>query len=477
MIRKGLEGGSYKPLSEKDIAQIHDTSMRVFEEVGFQVNSEKALTFFRDAAAEVDGRKVRLSRETVMELVARAPSEVILYGCRPEHHITLGGARVYAGTGGTALHVIDMQSGERRRATLHDLKQIAKLTDALENIHFFLLPTYPNDVSVENVDVNRFFAGLDNTSKHVMGGVYTPEGVKQVIQMAEIIAGSADKLRREPFISMIICAISPLKIDKNYGDMIVAIAEADIPIALPAEPLCGATSPVTLAGNLVIQNVDSLAEVCLAQLVNPGTPAIYGSVASSTDFRDLKYITGSIEMGMLNAAGAQMAQFYRLPFYATGGMSDAKVLDAQCGYESALSGLLCALAGANFIHDAAGLLDFALSVSYEKYVVDNEIIGMVMRAVEGIRVDENTLAFDLIKGVGPGGHFVSAKHTRKYMRTEHYQPTLSERDNMEEWQAKGKRDTYARARERVEHILSAPGYRLPDEVRQRILKEIPGIIV
>jgi len=471
-----LEGGSYKPLSQKDIAQIHDTSMRVFEEVGFQVNSEKALTFFRDAAAEVDGRKVRLSRETVMELVARAPSEVILHGCRPEHHINLGGARVYAGTGGTALHVIDMQSGERRRATLHDLKQIAKLTDALENIHFFLLPTYPNDVPVENVDVNRFFAGLDNTSKHVMGGVYTIEGVKQVIRMAEIIAGSADKLRREPFISMIICAISPLKIDKNYGDMIVAIAEAGIPVALPAEPLCGATSPVTLAGNLVIQNVDSLAEVCLAQLVNPGTPAIYGSVASSTDFRDLKYITGSIEMGMLNAAGAQMAQFYRLPFYATGGMSDAKVIDAQCGYESALSGLLCALAGANFIHDAAGLLDFALSVSYEKYVVDNEIIGMVMRAVEGIRVDEDSLAFDLIKGVGPGGHFVSAKHTRKYMRTEHYQPTLSERDNIEEWQAKGQKDTYARAKERVEEILSAPGYRLTDEVRQRIIEEIPGII-
>ena len=476
MIRKGLEGGGYKPLSENAIAQIHNTSMRVFEEVGFQVNSEKALDFFRGSGAEVDGRIVKLPRGRVMELVARAPSEVTLYGRRPEHHITLGGARVYAGTGGTALHVIDMASGERRQATLHDLKQIAKLVDGLENIHFFLLPTYPNDVPVENVDVNRFFAGLENTSKHVMGGVYTPEGIQKVTRMAEIIAGSADKLRREPFISMIICAISPLKIDRNYGAMIVDIAEAGIPIVVPAEPLCGATSPVTLAGNLVIQNVDSLTEVCLTQLVNPGTPVIYGSVASSTDFRDLKYITGAIEMGLLNAAGAQMAQFYRLPFYATAGMSDAKTIDAQCGYESALSSLLCALAGANFIHDAAGLLDFALSVSYEKYVADNEILGMVMRAVEGIKVDEDTLAFDLIKEVGPGGHFVSTKHTRKYMRTEHYQPTLSERDNVEDWQAKGKKDTAERARERVEEILSAPGYRLPDEVRQRILREIPGII-
>ena len=309
-----------------------------------------------------------------------------------------------------------------------------------------------------------------------MGGVYTPEGIKQVIRMAEVIAGSADKLCQEPIISMIVCAISPLKIDRIYGDMIVTIAEAGIPLALPAEPLCGATSPVTLAGNLVIQNVDSLTEVCLTQLVNPGTPVIYGSVASSADFRDLKYIAGSIEMGLLNAAGAQLAQFYRLPFYATAGMSDAKTVDAQCGYESALSSLLCALSGANFIHDAAGLLDFALSVSYEKYVVDNEIIGMVMRAVEGIKVDEDTLAFDLIKEVGPGGNFVSAKHTRKYMRTEHYQPTLSDRDHLEEWQAKGKRDTYARARDRVEEILAAPGYRLPDEIRQRIINEIPGII-
>jgi len=477
MTKKGLEGGSYKPLSETDIGQIHDTSMRVFEEVGFQVNSDKVLAFFRDAAgAEVSGRIVRLPRRTVTELIDRAPSEVTLYGLRPENNLTLGGARVYAGTGGTALHVIDMTSGEKRQATLHDLKQIAKLVDSLENIHFFLLPTYPNDVPVEAVDVNRFFAGLNNTSKHIMGGVYTPEGIKDIIRMAEIIAGSAEKLRQEPFISIIICAISPQIVDRDYGDMIVVIAQAGIPIAVPAEPLCGATAPVTLAGNLVIQNVDSLIGVCLTQLVNPGTPVIYGSVASCIDLRDMKYITGAIEMGLMNSATAQLAQFYQLPYYATAGMSDAKVIDAQCGYESALTSLLCALSGANFIHDAAGLLDFALSVSYEKYVMDNEIIGMVMRAVEGIRVDEETLAFDLIKQVGPAGNFVAARHTRKHMHAEQYQPTLSEREHFEVWQAQGKKDASARAEERVKEILSAPGYRLPDEVRQRILENMPGII-
>jgi len=233
---------------------------------------------------------------------------------------------------------------------------------------------------------------------------------------------------------------------------------------------------VTLAGNLVIQTVDSLAEVCLTQLVNPGAPAIFASVASSNDFRDLKYITGCIEMGLLNTASAQMAQFYGLPYYATAGMSDSKVVDAQAGYESALTVLLCALGGANYIHDAAGLLDFALSVSLEKYVVDNEILGMVMRAVEGIRVDEETLAFDLIREVGPGGHFVYARHTRRNMRKEHYQPALSDRDHLETWVKRGRLDTAARAQRKVQEILAMPGHHLPGDIRKRIFAEIPGII-
>ena len=476
MARKGLDSGRYRPLSEEDIDHIHETAMRVFEEVGVQVSSDNALEYFRGADAKIDDHIVKLSRETVMELVSRAPSDITLYGRDPKHNLNLGDARVYAGTGGTALNIIDGVSGERRRSTLQDLKDIARLVDSLENIHFFLLPTYPDDVAIETVDVNRFFAGLDNTSKHIMGGVYTREGLQDVIRMAEIVAGSADELQRQPIISLILCAISPLMIDGVYGDMIISVSRAGIPVALPAEPLCGSTSPVTLASNVVIQTVDSLAEVCLTQLVKPGTPAIFGSVASSNDFRDLKYITGCIEMGLLNTASAQMAQFYRLPFYATAGMSDAKVVDAQCGYESALSVLLCALGGANYIHDAAGLMDFALSVSLEKYVTDNEILGMVMRAVEGIKVNDDTLAFDLIKEVGPAGHFVYAKHTRKHIRSEHYQPTLSDRNHLSDWQGKGRLDTAARAKVKAEKILAEPGYQLPEDIRQRIIDEIPGIM-
>ena len=478
MVRKGVEGGSFKPLSEESISRIHETAMRVIEEVGFEVHSEEGLELFRKAGAWVDDsrRVVQMHRELVMELIGMAPPNVQLCGQDEKHDLFLGGTRVYAGTGGTALYVHRSDTGQKEPATLADLKRIAKLVDGLDNIHLFLLPTYPNELPVEQVDVNRFFAGLDNTTKHIMGGVYTPEGVNQVIRMAEIVARSAQRLRERPVISLIACSISPMKLDKHYGDLVVTIAEAGIPLVVPAEPLCGATSPVTLAGNVAIQTVDSLMGVMLAQIAKPGTSVIFGSVATSTDLRNLNYLAGSIEMGLINAAAAQMAQFYRLPFYATGGMTDSKVVDGQSGYESALTSLMCALAGANFIHDAAGLMEFALTVNYEKYVVDNEILGMVMRAVEGIRVDDDTLAFDLIKEVGPGGNFVTAKHTRRFMRSEHYQPSLSDRDSREEWEAKGSKTTLERAAEKVKEIIASSNYSLPADVRQNVLSEIAGIV-
>ena len=478
MVRRGLAGDKYRPLTEDAVSHVHGTAMRIIEEIGFEVNSKAALESFKKAGAKVDEEKQRVSmpEAKVMELIGRAPSEVRLCGQDEEHDLLLGGNRVYAGTGGTALYIYEPETDVKRKATLDDLRNIARLVDHLENIHLFMLPTYPNELPMEKVDVNRFFAGLDNSTKHVMGGVYTEEGVQQVIKMAEIVAGSAEALRRRPIISMVTCSISPMRLDDKYGDLMATVAKSGIPVVCPSEPLCGATSPVTLAGNLVIQTVDSLMGIMLTQAVNPGTPAIFGSVATNTDLRNLKYLAGSVEMGLINAAGAQMAQFYKLPFYATGGMSDSKVLDAQCGYESAITNMLCALAGANFIHDAAGLMEFAMTMCYEKLVIDNEILGMVMRAVEGIRVDDETMAFDLIKEVGPGGNFVTAKHTRRFMRREHYQPVLSDRNSREEWADNGSKATWQNAAEKVREILDSPKISLPDTARSRILKEIEGIV-
>ncbi|MGA9178422.1 MAG: trimethylamine methyltransferase family protein [Desulfobacterales bacterium] len=478
--RKGLSGGQYKAISEKDIIKIHETSLKVFAEVGVKVKLPEALELFENNGAKVDkdNRIVKISPDMVTEWIQRAPSAVLLCGRDESGDLDceIGGNKVYFGTGGTALNVQDPGSNDARRSKLEDIVNMARMVDVLDNIHFYMLNVYPNDLSEKDVDVNRFGAALNRTRKHVMGGVYTVEGVRNVIKMAEFIAGSPGKLRDRPFISMVTCVISPLTLDEAYARLTMEAARHRIPVVVPSEPLCGATAPMTLAGNLVIQNVDSLAGVILAQMTTPGTPTLYGCISSITDLRDMKYLSGAVEMGLMNAASAQMAQFYDLPIYATAGMSDSKVNDAQAGYESAITNLMVALAGGNFIHDAAGFLEFCMTASYDKLVVDNEIIGMVMRAVDGIKVNDETLAFDLIKKAGPGGHFISARHTRRHMRSELYKPQHSDRENRDRWQKDGAEDSRQRATGKAQEILARPSQSvIPGDIRERIKQEIPGI--
>ncbi len=478
--RKGLPGGQYRVISEKDILKIHETSLKVFAEVGIKVKFPEALALFEKNGASIDqsNRVARISPDIVTKWIQKAPSIVFLCGREENGDLDceIGGNKVYFGTGGTALNVQESGSKDARRSKLSDIVNMARLVDVLDNIHFYMLNVYPNDLSKKDVDVNRFGAALNHTRKHVMGGVYTPEGVRNVIKMAEFIAGSPAKLRERPFVSMVTCVISPLTLDETYAQLTMEAARNHIPVVVPSEPLCGATAPMTLAGNLVIQNVDSLAGVMLAQMTNPGTPTLYGCISSITDLRNMKYLSGAVEMGLMNAAAAQMARFYNLPIYVTAGMSDAKVNDAQAGYESAITNLMVALAGGNFIHDAAGFLEFCMTASYDKLVIDNEIIGMVMRAVDGIQVNDETLAFDLIKKAGPGGHFISSRHTRRHMRSELYKPLLSDRENRDRWQDEGAKDIRQRAAEKAQEILvKTPKSIVPEEVRARIRQEIPGI--
>ena len=478
--RKGLDGGRYQPLTDEDIRKIHETTMRVFSQIGVEVNFAEARELFRKAGAQVDeeSKIVRIPRPLAEDLIKRAPSLITLFGRDSEGQLSceVGGKRVFFGTGGTALNVQDPGSRENRRSMLKDIVDMARLVEVLDNIHLYMLNIYPNDLPVEEVDVNRFGAALNRTRKHIMGGVYTVEGVRNVIKMAEIIAGSPEMLREKPFISMVTCSISPFKLDESYGQLAMEAARNRIPLVVPAEPLCGATAPITLAGNLVVQNTDTLAGIMLTQLVNPGTPVFYGCISSITDLRDMKYLSGAVEMGLMNAASAQMAHFYRIPIYTTAGMSDSKVNDGQAGYESAITSLLVALAGGNFIHDAAGFLEFCMTASFDKLVIDNEIAGMIMRAVQGVKVNDETLAFDLLQEVGPGGQFVSARHTRRHMRSEQYHPTLSDRNDRVQWEQDGARDSWVRATEKAKQLLGRkPQPVLPQEIRERIKAEIPGL--
>jgi trimethylamine--corrinoid protein Co-methyltransferase len=468
----GLDGGLYRPLTDSDIRRMHEGIVRLMSEVGIKVANKRAFELFKAAGVRTNQEKqlVYISKELLEDCIDAAPSELLLHARgNPDNNIIVGGKRVHYGSGGTALNVLDLQSGEKRPSTLKDVQDVSKLLDFLDNVHFQVIPVYPNDLPTEKVDINRFFAAINNTNKHVQGGVYTVSGTREVVEMCSLIAGGKEKLQKEPFVSFITCVISPLEIDKAYGDLLMTCAESGLPLSIPAEPLTGATGPVTIAGNVANLCAETLAGLCLAQLVNRGTPILMACTSTSTDLRTMSYVSGSVEEGLINACSAQMAQFYGLPFYGTAGQSDSKILDAQAGYEGAITNLLVGMAGGNFIHDAVGLLEFCMTASYEKYVMDNEILGEVMRVLKGVEVTDETLAIDVTASVGPGGNFVAEDHTFDHMREEHFMPTVADRQPRDNWNKAGKKDTYVRCREIA---LEALKTHKPVPVEESVVKAI-----
>ncbi len=473
----GLPGGIYKPLGDSDADRIAESSFEILEKSGMAVYSPTALDAFKKAGANVDAADnlVKLPRSMVEDAIDSNPSSITLYGRDGNYDAVLEESRVHYGTGGTAIYVLDPDSGERRPSDLNDVVLNARMVEELENVHVFTINVFPNEIErKDEIDVNRFFHSLNNTTKHVMGGIYSLKGCKEVVKMAEMVAGGEDNLRNRPFVSFITLIISPFKIDKDYGEMTCFFAGKGLPVVVPTEPMCGTTAPVTLAGNVLTHTAETLAGITLVQSVNKGAPGICGSVGSISDLRSMSNLGGPIERGMINSAVAQMAQYFKIPIYATAGTSDAKSVDVQCAYESAMSGLITAMSGANYIHDIAGLMEFDLTVSYEKLVIDNEILGMCQRVLRGIEVDDDTLGLDLLLEKGPGKDYLAEPHTVKHMRDEFFIPRLANRCKRENYSPAD--DALGRAKQFVNNVRGAGRVdKLPDETRERLVAQFATI--
>jgi trimethylamine--corrinoid protein Co-methyltransferase len=454
----GLVGGQYRPLTVDQIERIHRAALSILERTGVLVEEPEALRLFREAGAGVDqdASRVRLPPALVEDTVDWAPSRVVLAGRDPKWDLELGGARVHIGTGGAALTVLDLETGQQRPAVLRDIVELARLVDGLDNIHFYLTPVYPTDMDKDEVDVNTFYASLANTTKHVQSGVYTVQGIRDTVEMCERIAGGADALRERPIVSFITSwMVSPLKFAPDVTTLLIETCRQRIPVVLSAAPMAGSTAPVTLAGMLAQLTAEQLAGVVLAQLAHRGAPLLIGPIPATADMKTGRYLAGAAEFGLTNAAMAQMAQYYHLPIYNSAGMTDSKTPDIQAGFEKAISAVLTALAGSNFVHHAAGMLENMNTVAPEQFVIDNDILGMAMRVVQGIEVTDETLALDTIDAIGPGGHFLMADHTLRHMRSEFYYPSaVVDRQSWDTWHRDGALDARERAREIARDILS-----------------------
>jgi len=457
-------------LSKKEIETIHATSLRVLETVGVEIDNENVLKILSDADARVDFQRkiVYIPSELVEESLKRVPPEIRLCGFDDKHDILFARNNVYFNPGSTALYMLDRETMAMRRPDAKDFSDFVRLTDALEYIHAQSTAMTVGDVPDDLVDRYRFYLILKNSMKPIIAGAFTIEGLYDMKHMLEIVLGGEEALQKRPCLLMDVCPSPPLKWSKMTSQNLIDSAKFNIPIEIIPAPQLGSTAPVTLAGLLVQHNAEFLSGLVMSQTVNAGVPVIYSGSPSLMDMRHGTGCVGNVEVAMLSAAYAQIARFYSIPSGAYLGISETKVVDAQAGLESTIGLIIGTLAGINCI-TGPGMLGFENCQSFEKLAIDNEICGMALRLIRNVEVNEETLAFDLIKKVGPGGHFLSQQHTAKWFQKEEYFPSaVIDKVSKPQWEGTGAKDTLKRAKEYVDKILKEhyPKPLTPDTERE-----------
>jgi len=450
-------------LTIAEIDKIDRAGRRILKRVGVKILDRQTLKMLKIAGARVDVKADRacFSGRWLDKVIAKAPKQFTLYSRDGKNDLHLGSGNVYFGNGGRVFQILDMGTGGYRPTILKDVINTAHLVDRLDNIRFYIIACQAHDLNPEFYHLNDFFHAFSNTTKHVLGGCDTIEGVRQLWQLASFMAGGEKQLKERPFVSVITNPISPLTLDANTLKILEFCSLNGIPTTCAPAPIAGATSPATLAGTLAQLHAEALAGVAIAQVFSPGARVLYGAVPTAMDLRTMDLTMGSVETAMLNACAVHLAKRYNLPIYASAGVTDAKIPDIQSGFEKGVSYLLVAMAGADYVHLAAGILDSGNSISYEQFIIDNEILGMVHRLIRGVDVDKETLAVDIIENVGPGGNYITEEHTVKHMFRQFFYPTLAIRMNFDRWQEQDKPTPLINARElartwleKVEPVLS-----------------------
>lgn len=461
MTSGGRIGGLYKPLSSKEVETIHQKALALLEEVGIAYESgmDDTLNMLKKAGCSVDEKRhlIFFPRDLVIRMINKAPGEFTLYSRDGKNDLHLGKDRVYAGTGGSAIKVLDLETGKARKTLVQDQYDVAKLVDTLDNIHFYQSCCVCHDVPVEKYDVNIVFAAMMGTTKHIMLGCSYDYGLREAFELAAMVKGSAKELVRHPVFSISACVIiSPLKFCTQSVANIREAARLGIPTTITSAPMSGSTAPMTMAGTLLMIHAEELAGITVHQLTNPGAPVLYGGLPALAEMSAMGYRGGAVECGMMMAAIHQLSQRIDIPNYASSGLSDSKVPDAQAGWEKGITTMLSVMGGNNYIHHAAGMLESMIAIAYEQYIIDDEIIGSSCKLLEGITVDEDHLGLEAIKEVGPGGNFILSPHTHRHMRSEYFLGNgISDKRSRDRWEADGSKTAWKRANERAKKIIAS----------------------
>ena len=434
-------------LSADQVETIHLASLRILAEIGMEVLGDRALDTFARAGARVDRltRNVRLDPAQVEALVATAPSEFRLHARNPERNVVFGGTNLVFGAVGGPAFVSDLDRG-RRAGNFADFVDYVRIIGTLDIIHQEGGgPLEPTDLPVQtrHLDMYRTFAvELDKTWQCLGFGA---RPVRDALEVACLIRGADhDTLLHEPSLMTVINTNSPLRLDGPMGDGLIEMALHGQPVVATPFTLAGAMSPVSLAGAIAQQNAEALFLVALAQIVRPGAPMVYGAFTSNVDMRTGAPAFGTPEYVKGAIASGQMARRYRLPWRSSNATA-SNVVDAQAAYESEMAVWGAVMGGVNLLYQGAGWLEGGLTASFEKLIIDAEILQMLSEVLQPIVVDDASLGFDAIAEVGPGGHFFGTAHTLERYETAFYRPIVSDWRNFETWQADGAQTATERA--------------------------------
>ena len=473
-IWPGIEGGQFKPLTDSEIARIDETALRILEEIGLKGATPGCIETVVEAGGRMtDDGRLLMPADLVTRTLKAAGRGFKLYGQKEEFDLDPSGTRIHLGTSGAAVHIVDSATGTIRDSTLQDLFDMARIADALPNIHMFQRTVVARDLKdPREMDLNTAYACLKGTAKHVGSSFSSAEFMEDAVEIMTMIVGGRKALRTRPPLCVSTCFIvPPLTFAEEALGVIECAARHGIPLKLVSAGQAGATSPAPLAGAVAQQTAEVLAGLVYVNLLNPGHPALFGALPFVSDLRTGAMSGGSAEQGLLMAACAQMALHYDIPCAVSAGMTDSKMPDFQAGYEKGITELLSALSGATLIYEAAGMYGSLLGCSLESFVLDNDLIGAVLRATRGFEVNAETLSLETIRDVcvGGPGHFLGHAQTLSRMETDYFYPALADRRTPQEWVAAGDKDLLERARQRTQELLAAPP---PDHIEEAVDREI-----
>lgn len=470
-----LKGRTAEVLSREQILQIHQAALEVLKDTGVKIEHEEALDILNRAGAETEQAKqiAHIPSHLVEYALNHAPRFMTVCGRDPKYDLKSGTGEVHFSNGHGATFVLDFDTGERRPAMKKDLEDVTRLHDALENAHFIFPQIYPQDVPTRALDRHISQALLSNTEKPVVATAFDGKGARDLIRMGIAIAGSEEELRRRPMFTVSLGVVSPLLFERDRVDVLLEICRFGHPFQVYNIPSAGGTSPATLAGTLVMAVAELLAGLILTQLVKPGVPVRLEGYPSIIDQKYGCFTFACPEKALMAVAMTQMFRYYGVPHGVHGATTRANVLDAQAGYETGIFDMFTALSGSEVVIEAisSSIEDTVLSV-HEQAVIGNEICGMVNRVLRGIEVNPDTLALDVIREVGPGGEFLTHKHTLEHFKLENWDARLGNRMARDEWVESGALDIQARAREEVKRILATHHPKPLDTDVQRKLAQI-----